>query len=75
MMCSDGIHLISDVSMSELHRMACLMGIKRCWFHSGSRFPHYDIPKKMRDNFFENFKFVKKVTGREIVVILKRFKK
>jgi hypothetical protein len=25
--------------------MAADLGIKRCWFHKGSKYPHYDIPK------------------------------
>jgi hypothetical protein len=26
--------------------MAKDLNIKPCWFHSNSKFPHYDIPKK-----------------------------
>jgi hypothetical protein len=33
-------------SIENLHRMASDLGIKRCWFHASSRFPHYDVPKR-----------------------------
>jgi len=71
---SDGVHLISDVSVDDLHVYCKRIGIKRCWFHSGSRFSHYDIPKRMQPDFFERFPEVTKVTAREIVEILRRLK-
>ena len=40
-------HLICrPYSVENLHRMARELNIKPCWFHSGSKFPHYDIPKR-----------------------------
>lgn len=40
-------HLICvPYSIENLHRMAEDLGIKRCWFHSGASYPHYDIPKR-----------------------------
>lgn len=40
-------HLVCEpYSVENLHIMAKRLGIKRCWFHSGSRYPHYDIPLK-----------------------------
>lgn len=33
-------------SVENLHAMALDLGIKRCWYHSSSRFKHYDIPKR-----------------------------
>lgn len=73
MMYSDGIHLISDQGIDDLHIQCQKLGIKRCWFHNGGggRFPHYDIPKLKRKTFFEDHPTVKKVTGRDIVKILK----
>lgn len=71
MMYSDGVHLISDTSVEELHEFCKKINIKRCWFHYSSRFPHYDIPKKRRADFFINYPLVKKVTSREIVLLLK----
>ena len=32
-------------NVENLHKMAEDLGIKRCWFH-GSKYKHYDIPKK-----------------------------
>lgn len=48
MIYTDGVHVISDTSEDELHRWALAAGIKRCWFHRGSSYPHYDLPKRMR---------------------------
>lgn len=49
MIYSDGIHVISDVSLTELHRWAEDVGISRIWFHRGrGRHPHYDLPKRRR---------------------------
>lgn len=42
MVFTDGIHLIAE-DVAELHRFARSIGLKACWFHSGSRHPHYDL--------------------------------
>lgn len=40
-------HLICvPYKVEYLHVMAEELGIKRCWFHRGSKYPHYDIPKR-----------------------------
>lgn len=40
-------HLICvPYTVENLHLMAKLLNIDRCWFHSGSKYPHYDIPKR-----------------------------
>lgn len=39
---TDGVHLISDESIKELHEFAQSMGLKRCWYRRG-RHPHYDL--------------------------------
>lgn len=45
--CDDARHLVCvPYSIEGLHKMAAELGIKRCWFHASSRFPHYDIPKR-----------------------------
>lgn len=45
--CDNGRHLICvPYSIENLHAMAKDLNIKRCWYHSGSNYPHYDIPKK-----------------------------
>lgn len=70
MIYTDGIHLISNSSIDELHSFAESIGIKRCWYHSKSNWLHYDIPKKMRENFSEKFK-VNLVDSKQIVELLK----
>lgn len=35
-------HMTAD-SLEELHTFAENVGIKKHWFHRGSRYPHYDI--------------------------------
>lgn len=74
---SDGVHLISNEGLHDLHLQAARMGIKRCWFHNGGggRFPHYDIPKLRRQTFFAENPHVNRVDGREIVRILKSARK
>lgn len=42
-------HLVCiPYSVENLHKMAEDLGIKRCWFHAGTK-PHYDIPKRRVD--------------------------
>lgn len=49
MIITDGVHLISDRSLGELHDFAFDIGLKKCWFQGGKRrHPHYDLPKKVR---------------------------
>jgi hypothetical protein len=46
-LCDDARHLVClPFSIENLHQMAIELGIKRCWFHSSSKFSHYDIPKR-----------------------------
>lgn len=68
MIYTDGIHIVSDKSVLELHKYCEAVGIKRCWFHKGSRFPHYDIPKRRRG---QEFMGARVVTSREIVALMK----
>jgi hypothetical protein len=45
--CDNKRHLVcTPYTIENLHRMATDLGIKRCWFHSGASYPHYDIPKR-----------------------------
>jgi len=45
--CDNERHLVCvPYTEANLHLMAADLGIKRCWFHASSRFPHYDIPKR-----------------------------
>lgn len=44
--CDDARHIIClPYSIENLHRMACRLGLKRCWFHNHPTHPHYDMPK------------------------------
>lgn len=39
-------HLVCfPYSVDGLHAMAADLGIKRCWFHAGASYAHYDVPK------------------------------
>ena len=47
MIFTDGVHLISDESLDELHAFAAAIGLKRVWFQT--RPPgrhHYDLTTK-----------------------------
>lgn len=53
MIYTDGVHVISDVSLDELHSFMCgSLGFKRSWFQDGSikpslkYIPHYDLTTK-----------------------------
>lgn len=35
-------HMTAD-SIEELHEFAKCIEVKRCWWHSSSKYPHYDI--------------------------------
>ena len=43
MILTDGRHLVSDVSLSELHTFVKQLGFKRKWFQNNLRHPHYDL--------------------------------
>lgn len=42
MILTDGVHLVSDKDVPELHMFARRLGLKLEWFQEG-RIPHYDI--------------------------------
>ena len=45
--CDNMRHLVCvPYNVENLHKMAEDLGIKRCWYHSSSRYKHYDIPKR-----------------------------
>jgi len=71
MIYSDGVHLISDKSLEELKDFCRYIGIHDCWYHTGSKFEHYDIPNRMRLAFFTENPEVIKISPREVVKILK----
>ena len=45
---TDGMrHLVClPYTRENLHTMAAELGIKRCWWHSGASYMHYDVPKR-----------------------------
>lgn len=65
MILTDGVHLVSDESLAELHRFADLIGLKRRWFQDGRR-PHYDVTAKWRQEWAEGMGAVH-VSSRELV--------
>ncbi len=67
--CDEHRHLICEpYSVANLHVMAQTLGIKRCWFHASSKFPHYDIPKR---RIAEIQAKCTVVSGRELLGIIK----
>ena len=67
--CDVGRHLVClPYSVENLHAMAADLGIKRCWWHSGASYAHYDIPKR---RIAEIKSKCTVVTGREILRIVK----
>ena len=72
MIYSDGIHVVSDIGLEDLHTYCQSVGIKRCWYHSSSKHKHYDIPKRKRATFFVDHPEVKQISGKEIVEICKK---
>lgn len=74
MIYTDGIHMVSDISLKELHQFAEIIGIKRCWFHGSCKgHPHYDLMEEMKERALENGAI--KTTSKKIVQILNNYKK
>jgi hypothetical protein len=40
-------HLVAD-SLDELHSFAAKLGLRRSWFQSKTRYPHYDVTTSVR---------------------------
>lgn len=69
--CDNSRHLVClPYTVENLHKMAQALGIKRCWFHAGSRWPHYDIPKR-RVQEIQNDPRVEVVTSRSLLKLIK----
>ena len=68
MIFTDGIHVISDDGPFELAIWAEENGIGKHFFHRG-KWPHYDIPKKRRN---EKFNAVYVDHPRKLIAILQR---
>jgi len=41
-------HMSAD-TLDELHMFAVSIGVKRCWYHRGTRHPHFDITAAQRE--------------------------
>lgn len=68
--CDDARHLVCvPYSIDNLHEMARQLGIKRCWFHAGAKYAHYDIPKRRIREISAQCTVV---SSREILEIVKR---
>ena len=66
--CDKGRHLVcKPYSIENLHKMADILDIKRCWFHGG-RHPHYDIPKRRIEEITKKCELV---SGETILSIIK----
>ena len=48
MILTDGVHLVSDTSLEELHEFAIGIGLKRHFFQVHRNHPHYDLTASMR---------------------------
>jgi len=40
---TDGVHLVSDCGVEDLHYFAKKIGLRREWFQDHKRHPHYDM--------------------------------
>lgn len=62
-------HMTAD-SLEELHAFAKSIGVKRHWYHSKSRYPHYDINSEVRQTAIDNGAI--EVDGKKIVEVAKK---
>jgi hypothetical protein len=70
MIITDGIHLVSDSNLAELHAFASLVGIHRRYFDSNPKHPHYDILPRKRYQFLLSRCFVYgavKVSSKQLI--------
>lgn len=69
-LCSDGVHVVSsDGDPKTLKKLMRENGIKDCWYHAG-KYPHYDLPKRMRN---KSWPFLFAVSSKTIIEIVKEF--
>jgi hypothetical protein len=75
MIYTDGIHIISDAGVQELHWFAERAGIGRWWFENkrNKKHPHYDKPKFITTNQLIT-RGAHYVTSKHLVRILKQIK-
>ncbi|MFW5962575.1 MAG: DUF4031 domain-containing protein [bacterium] len=68
MVYTDGVHLITDGEIEELHKFAQKIGLKREWFQNKKK-PHYDLFGGKRQKAVKAGAIV--VSSREIIKILR----
>lgn len=67
--CDNERHLVcKPYSIKNLHVMASILNIKKCWFHSKGDKSHYDIPKKRISEITAKCNLV---SSQEIIKIIK----
>jgi hypothetical protein len=64
-------HMSAD-SIVELHAFAASIGVRPCWFHRKSRYPHYDITGEQRATAVAAGAFA--VSQKEMVEIAKKLR-
>lgn len=74
----DGVHLVAD-TLNELHSFAEYIGLKRCWFQTALRHPHYDVTGAANKRFIHiiakngnaNFtvKIVSGFSGKKLILL------
>lgn len=76
MVYTDGIHLITDGELQELHDFAKSITLGRHWFDSNPKHPHYDlfkspIPRKLAFNLAIKKGAIQK-TSKELIDIINK---
>ena len=66
MLWTDGVHLVSDTSLDELHEFAARIGLKREWYQKG----HYDMTAPWRIR--RALKAGAKLTGPRVIARMRR---
>lgn len=66
MILTDGVHMMSDASLEELHAFASKIGLKRRWFQAHPLHPHYDLTTAHKRALAVSMG-AKQVTSKELV--------
>jgi len=69
MILTDGIHLVTDGEMEELHAFASEIGCKRNWFQNHPQCPHYVIWGARLKKAFE--KGAKRVSAKNLIKVVR----
>ena len=70
----DGAHMVSDISVNDLHKNAKQMNIPKKYFYNSDKFPHYDILGKHKWKINKNCspKYIVKICKKLIYRMLKK---